>query len=170
MWVSAQEASGILEVAQWPEVDHEELLRTCPGGLFVLRLARDTSTARSWAARAAAVRDQADVGALARIQVRGRLEANGTLPLVATVCGYPVLTAQLVDLMSVSPRRIRLELAEPDPSATWVGLLRGRRLLTGPGPSWLLLGVEPGLGGAPRAREHPLSPGASRETMWTRWT
>jgi len=162
------DAHRVHEVAQWPQVDHDALLALCPAGVFVLRLSHGAvDPGRSWRARAAALRDQTDVGDFARIQVRARLEDHGTLPLVATICGYPVLLAELVDLVSVGPGRVRLAMVPPDPFAAWLDPLRSRRLVTSPGPSWLLLGSQPYLRQAGRACPTD-APGPGRDTMWAR--
>ena len=105
-------------------------------------------------------------GPLARFQVRVRIEEHGPMPFVATVCGYPVLLAELTDLPPVSPGRVRPELTEPtEPTdATQPGrdpgprCSDGRRLVTSPGPPWLWLGAQPFLGRATRSRERPPFP------------
>lgn len=163
------DAHRVREIAQWPEVDHDALLALCPAGVFVLRLSQGAvDPGGSWRARAAALRHQTDVGDFARIQVRARLEDHGTLPVVATICGYPVLLAELVDLASVGPGRVRLALVPPDPLAAWLAPLRSRRLVTSPGPTWLLLGSQPYLRRAGSAWPSDPPPGSGRDTMWAR--
>ena len=50
----------------------------------------------------------------------------------------------------------------------WCRLLEGRRLVTSPGPRWLLLGAQPYLGRAARARQRGETVGAGRSTTWPR--
>jgi hypothetical protein len=149
----------VREVARRPELDHGELLDASPHGVFVLRLGRDAvSPSGSWPERATALRGLRDVGPLARIQVRLRIHEHGPLPFVATVCGYPVLLARLTDLPPVTPGRVRAELTEPEHGSPWPALVERSRLITSPGPPWLLLGSQPFLGRATRRRERPPFP------------
>ena len=153
------DAARVHEVARRPELDHGELLTACPSGVFVLRIGRAVAAASgSWRERAAAVSEQRDVGPLARVQVRLRIQEHGPLPFVVTVCGYPVLLAELTDLPPISPGRVRAELAELEPGRPWPALVRAHRLITSPGPPWLLLGRQPFLGRATRRRERPPFP------------
>jgi hypothetical protein len=85
---------------------------------------------------------------------------------VATVCGYPVLTADLVSLAVTADDRLDLGL---EPPGAWAALLEHRRLVTSPGPPWLVLGEQPYLGRAQRARDRGEPVGAGRSTTWTRW-
>jgi len=150
----------VREVARRPERDHSDLLRVSPGGLFVLRLGPDAVVpSGTWRERTEAVGDLRDVGPLARFQVRVGIQQHGPLPFVATACGYPVLLAGLSDLPPVAPGRVRPDLTAPEPgTGRWTRLLRARRLITSPGPPWLLLGSQPFLGRAIRARERPPFP------------
>jgi hypothetical protein len=149
----------VREVARRPEVDHGELLGASPHGVFVLRLGRGVvAPSGSWAERATALREMPDVGPLARVQVRLRIHEHGLVPFVATVCGYPVLLAGLTDLPPVAPGRVRAELTEPEHASRWLPKVVRSRLITSPGPPWLLLGSQPFLGRATRRRERPPFP------------
>jgi hypothetical protein len=164
MWVSAREASRIFEVeaGMGRQQSRRVLLAgvaACPSGVFVLRIGRDVAApSGSWRARAAAVSEQRNVGPLARVQVRLRIQEHGPLPFVVTVCGYPVLLAELTDLPPIAPGRVRAELAELERRRLWPALVRAHRLITSPGPPWLLLGWQPFLGRATRRRERPPFP------------
>jgi hypothetical protein len=165
------------EAARRPERDHADLLRASPSGVFVVRIGRDAALPTgTWHERAARISDLRDVGPLARFQTRVRIQQYGPLPFVGTVCGYPVLLALLTDLPPVAPGRVRAELTDPEltdpelnglelnglgttaPATHWTDLLCGRRLITSPGPPWLLLGSQPFLGRATRGRERPPFP------------
>jgi hypothetical protein len=100
------------------------------------------------------------------LHVRALLDLHGRLPAVFTVCGYPVLTAGLVSFRHAADQEVELGLERPGP---WAGLLEDRRLVTSPGPRWLVLGAQPYLGRAARARERGEQVGAARSTTWSRW-
>ncbi len=52
-------------------------------------------------------------------------------------------------------------------AGAWTALLQRRRLVTSPGPPWLLIGAQPYLGRAARAREARGWRGDPRRTVWT---
>jgi hypothetical protein len=143
-------------LAAWPEVDHTEVLARCPGGVLVVRLGRGDEPAPhdTWQGRADRLRVQPGAGVMARAQVRARIEEHGPLPLVVTVCGYPVLLAELTGLAALpeadpgghhwAERRVVLEMRPPtDRSAARTAVVAERRLVTSAGPAWLLLGAQP---------------------------
>src|SRR3954469_744674 len=80
--------AAVRRLAAWSAADHAEVLAQCPGGLVVVRLGRGKE-------RALSVDTQAGAGQIIRVQVRARIEQHGSVPLVATVCGYPVRLAEL---------------------------------------------------------------------------
>ncbi len=152
--VTAYDADRVRDLASRPEVDHRELLRASPAGVFVLRLSCSVrSLPEPWHERAAFLTEQDDVRGLARVQVRARIADAGPLPFVATICGFPVLLAELADLQPSDPGRVHADLTRPSPERRWVHHVTGRRLTTSAGPRWLLLGSQPYLGGTRRARE-----------------
>jgi hypothetical protein len=161
----------VRSLAGWPTLDHAELTASSAGGVVVVRLGPgcEPEAEWSWERRADTWRAQPDVGLFARIQVRGRIAAYGPLPCVITVCGFPVLTADLHDVRGGEQSHRPMALMELAPAGPWAGLLEERRLVTIPGPAWLLLGAQPYLGRAARAREAGEWRGAPRATTWNRW-
>jgi len=155
-------------LAEWTPLDHGELDRSCPGGVLVARLGpgREPEPAWSWDERVAAWSAHPDVGLYARLQVAGRLADHGRLPFVVTLCGYPVLTADLTGIRGdpTHPGAAVMDLAEAGP---WTRLLERRRLVTSPGPPWLLTGAQPYLGRAARARTATTWRGDPRRTVWS---
>jgi hypothetical protein len=162
------DAERVAGVAGWPAVEHTVLLAESPCGVFVARLGpgREVSALATWEQSAAAVRVQADLGFPAWAQAKALLGVGGRLPFVASVCGFPVLLADLVSLRGGFGRDLELGL---EPAGPWRHLLDQRRLVTAPGPPWLLLGHQPYLGRAQRARDRGEPVGAGRESTWTRW-
>lgn len=154
-------------LAAWPEVAHEQLLDACPGGVIVVRLGpgEEPTGTWSWERRAEEFARQPSVGFAAWLQVSAYLGVHGRLACVVTVCGYPVL---LADLVAFHERDGTVELGLERPGA-WCRLLEGRRLVTSPGPRWLVLGAQPYLGRAARARERGEPVNAGRSTTWSRW-
>jgi hypothetical protein len=162
------DAERVADLGRWTSADHAALLAACRGGVFVLRLGRHTpvSVLDPWAERAAGLRVQADVGFAARLQARAHLAAYDSLPFVATVCGFPVLCGDLASLRGLPDDRVELGL---EPAGAWQHVLEARRLVTSPGPPWLLLGRQPYLGRAQRAHDRGEPVGAGRSTTWSRW-
>jgi hypothetical protein len=105
------------------------------------------------------------LGFSAWLQVQAQLAEHGALACVVTVCGYPVLLADLVSFEGADDQ-VRLGLDTP---GEWSTRLHERRLVTSPGPRWLLLGEQPHLGRAARACERREPVNACRSTTWTRW-
>jgi len=162
----------VRELGRWQVVDHEELLASCPGGVFVMRLgpgAEPDATA-PWGSVAEALRVQPYLGFPAWLQVAALVSAYAPLPCVATVCGYPVLLADLVSFRSRADEEAGDQVVLGlEPAGEWAGLLARRRLVTSAGPPWLVLGAQPYLGRAARARARGEPVGAARSTTWTRW-
>jgi hypothetical protein len=158
---------AVRHLARWSALDHATLLDACPGGVLVVRLGRGEEPAPgdSWAQRAEAVRTQPYLGFAAWLQVSAYVAAYGRLACAVTVCGYPVLLADLTSFRAGSDT-VELSLAEP---GAWSRLLHERRLVTSPGPRWLLLGAQPYLGRAARAQERGEPVDAGRSTIWSRW-
>jgi hypothetical protein len=158
----------VLALAARPPVDHAELLASCPTGVLVIRLPPGAEPAgdTSWERRADAVRIQPHLGFPAWAHLRARLVRRGRLACVATVCGYPVLTADLVSVRSTADDRLELGL---ESAGEWEACVERRRLVTGSGPAWLLLGEPPYLGRARSAHDRGEPVGAARSTTWSRW-
>jgi hypothetical protein len=154
-------------LARWQAIGHQDLLDACPGGVLVVRLGpgEEQDSSWDWERRAETVRLQPAVGFAAWLQVNALLAVSGRLACVVTVCGYPVLTADLVSFRGVGDQ-VDLGLERP---GTWASLLHERRLVTSPGPRWLVLGAQPYLGRAARAQERGEPVGAGRSTTWERW-
>ncbi|HEX3931859.1 MAG TPA: hypothetical protein VHW64_14230 [Nocardioides sp.] len=160
---------AVRALAQWHSLDHDALLAACPGGVFVIRLGRglEPAASASWSERASSIARQPYLGFAAWVQVRARLAGAGRLGCVVTVCGYPVLLADLVSFGARDVGEVPIGLEPPGP---WAGLLHQRRLVTSPGPAWLLLGGQPSLGRAGRSRVLGEPVNAGRSTTWSRWT
>ena len=160
--------SQVRALGGWPCLDHDVLLAACPGGVLVVRLApgEEPDPGWSWEKRADAWRVQPDLGFASWLQGCALVSVYGTLPCVVTVCGYPVLVADLVSFRAGGHDRVELGLQKP---GAWASLLDQRRLVTSPGPPWLVLGAQPYLGRAQRARERGEPVNAGRATTWTRW-
>ncbi len=154
-------------LARWTPVDHDELMAASPGGVLVVRLGpgREPRDDWPWDRRVEVCRRQPEIALVAWLQVRAHLRTCGRLACVVTVCGFPVLLADLVCFDPDGAGSVDLGLERP---GAWSRLLEERRLVTSPGPSWLLLGNQPYLGRAARARERGEPVGAGRSTVWSR--
>jgi hypothetical protein len=158
---------SVRHLARWSALDHATLLGACPGGVFVVRLGRGEEPAPgdTWEERAETLSSQPYLGFAAWLQIGAYLAAHGRLACVGTVCGYPVLLADLTSFKAQGDGvRLGLERA-----GEWSRLLHERRLVTSPGPRWLLLGAQPYLGRAARAHERGEPVNAGRSTTWSRW-
>ncbi len=155
-------------LARWERVDHDELVAAAPGGVLVVRLGpgREPGDDWSWDRRVEACRRQPEIALVAWLHVRALLRAHGRLACVVTVGGFPVVLADLVSCDPDGEGHVDLGLERP---GGWSRLLEERRLVTSPGPPWLLLGAQPYLGRAARAREREEPVGAGRSTTWGRW-
>ena len=87
----------------WAPIEHEDLLAACPGGVLVVRLGPgdEPENTWSWDRRVDAFQRQPYLGFAAWLQVRAYLAVHGRLASVVTVCGYPVLLADLVSLLGI---------------------------------------------------------------------
>jgi len=155
-------------LARWAPVDHDELMAASPGGVLVVRLGPGMEPGDDWPwdRRVEACRRQPEIALIAWLQIRAHLRTCGRLACVVTVCGFPVLLADLVRFDPDGAGNVNLGLERP---GDWSLVLEERRLVTSPGPSWLLLGSQPYLGRAARARERGERVGAGRSTVWGRW-
>ena len=165
--ITSRQASHNLAGAAGIGREHAALLEACPGGVLVIRLARgeEPASGDSWEQRAEAIRVQPHLGFADWLEVCAHLAVHGRLAMVVTVGDHPVL---LADLVSFHGRGELVELGLERPGE-WAGLLAGRRLVTGPGPRWLMLGSRPTPGRAAHGRERGEPVGAGRSTTWSRW-
>ena len=142
------EDARVRALLDWPVVDPVALRDTCKQGLFVARL-RDLRSEPGNAEPGNAEPNSLPGGDLAqrqwqlspwvRLEMRRVVEAQGFLPLVATVCGFVASGADITAVWpgaSGSGQGSTLDLEEP---GTWFEEFRNRRFVTGPGSAWLLL-------------------------------
>lgn len=91
----------------------------------------------------AAIRSGWRLSPYARLRIRLRVERDGFMPLVATVCGFVVLGA---DLVAACPDDERLDAhlsderstVDLEPPGRWFEPMRAARFVTGPGSPWSL--------------------------------
>jgi hypothetical protein len=117
-----------------PVVDSGAVFRECPTGLFLDR--RVVDVLRLEELGFAAIEDLR-LGAWGAAFLGLSIRGDGPMPYVATVCGFVVLGAEIVDVTSGANDRHQLRLADPGP---WFEAWRGRRWPTGAGREWSLLG------------------------------
>ena len=155
-------------LARRAPVDHDELLAASPGGVLVVRMGPGSEPGDdwSWTRRVEAYRRQPEIALVAWLQVQAHLWVHQRLACVVTVCGYPVLLADLVSFDPAAAGEVELGL---EPPGDWSRLLHEHRLVTSPGPPWLLLGAQPYLRGAEQARDRGEPVNEGRSTTWSRW-
>ncbi len=112
------------------------------------------------------MRFQPYVGFPTWLTVWAFLGVHHRLACVVTVRGFPALLADLVSFEATDDDSVELGLERP---GAWSDLLAGRRLVTSPGPPWLLLGAQPYLGRAAQVHARGEPVGAGRSTTWSRW-
>jgi len=128
---------AVLELASRRPMTQDEVSAACPGLLFV---------ARRWVDLLASPEDQVET--LTRhwdLGVRGsnivlvvQTRVRGSVPFVATLCGFVVFGADLRRLMGErGGRTYRMEVEAP---GDWFEAFRGRRLHYGPGRDFVLRG------------------------------
>jgi hypothetical protein len=72
--------------------------------------------------------------------MRVRIDRDGYFPLVATVCGYVVASAEVVEVYLQGTRSEPRGAFRLRPAGEWFEAFRGRRLVTGPGRPWWIFG------------------------------
>jgi hypothetical protein len=143
-------------LVDWPRVDELDLAEACPRELFVARLGptRGLDLLSPRPEQLEAAGRSRDLSPWTRLLLQLRITRHGSVPFVATVCGYVAvgadITALAVDRGSGPEQAptgadtircggdrelIRFELGEP---GEWFETLRGRRLRTGRGGPWIL--------------------------------
>ena len=130
--------SQVRATAARPPVDEHHLMRVCPVGIYVARLARDRSldTSAAWDEQARAVAPQPPLPPMtaAVIGVRHRL-ADGRLPWVATVSGFVVFGGEATGWRREGDGSSVVDLERPGP---WYGDVAGRWFAFGRGRHWCL--------------------------------
>lgn len=137
------ERDRVEALAEWPRVAGDEIVRTCPEGVYVARVAPHASLnlGDSWGALVtglAAVPD--DLSAVTGAFIRSRIEDRGFLPWVATVCGFVSVGADLTGFHAPTEGVATFVLRTP---SEWFETVRGRRFETGPGRPWSIWGWQP---------------------------
>jgi hypothetical protein len=140
------DAGRVLALRESEPLGDDELDAWCPHGLFVAR--REVGVALPWRDQAAAISGGWDFSALTAVWLYVRIERWGSVPLVATIGGYPTMCADIVGV-DVDPGHVlrgslvrqprRLVLAE---ASAWCDAVRGRRVLSGPGREWWIRGLD----------------------------
>lgn len=122
----------VIELAGRPELDGATADAATPGGLFVAR--RDVDVLAPEGEQRATLRGGWGFSPLAALIVRVRVAQHGHVPLVATVGGFVVTGANILEVLGSSDG-YHLVLREPGP---WFETFRARRFPTGPGRPWVL--------------------------------
>jgi hypothetical protein len=112
----------VAELIARPPVLDAELDDRFPHGLFVARRTRGLDAGWKFSPWTC-------------VWMRVRIERHGSFPLVATIGGYVVHGADILDATTAGT----LRLAERGP---WFAPLLGRRLPTGPGRPWWIRGLD----------------------------
>ena len=136
------DARRVADLERWPTVGDDVLDRACPRGIFIAR--RDVDLDTPAATQRETVRADWPISPYTAVLLRSRIEASGSLPFVATVCGFVALGADLTGLVATAHGSYLLELDEP---GAWFEPLRGRRIPTGPGRPWVIRRGRPYAGG-----------------------
>jgi hypothetical protein len=114
-----ERVSALLATTQ---ITESELDARCPHGLFVARRTENLGSGWrfSW---------------WTCVWLRVRIERHGPFPLLATVGGFVVAAADILDATTAGT----LLLAD---AGTWSATLVRRRLVTGPGRDWWIRGLD----------------------------
>jgi hypothetical protein len=137
------EHDRVQALAAWSHVESEELVRTCPDGVYVARLGPDAEFILDtpWDAQIEVLSAVPhDLSAVTRAFVRSRIQSHGLLPWVATVCGFVAVGADLEGFRTDAEGESSFVLARP---GHWFETLCGRRFETGPGRPWSVWGWQP---------------------------
>jgi hypothetical protein len=142
------EQESVEALAAWPVLSDDLVAAALPGGAFVAR--RDVDLLPGAPDLVEALRGGWALSPLTAVWIRVRIGSHGHLPLVATVGGFVAGGAEITGLVTAGASGYRLDLRAPGP---WFDALAGRRLPTGPGRPWVVLGWQPS---TPRGRRwHP---------------
>lgn len=91
-----------------------------------------------------AVRSGWRLSPYARLRIRVRVDRDGFMPFVATVCGFVVLGANLVDARPDQRPDVEANstdertVLDVEPPGAWFDTFRASRFVTGPGSPWTL--------------------------------
>lgn len=132
------DASRIHDLVSRATVEHSEVLSACPDGVFVAR--RDLDATAEPDQQLQALQEGWEFSLPTALWLMVLIDHQGTFPLVATVCGYVVIGAEIED--------IRIRRLRPEPRADlvlreageWFETFSGHRLPTGRGRPWSILG------------------------------
>ena len=128
------DSARVDELVSRPPVERGAVTRECPFGLFLDRRVVDV---RGFQVLGTGAVDELRLGSWGGAILGISIRQHGPLPYVATVCGFVVLGADIVDVLPGADGRCRLDLTDAGP---WFESWRGRRWPTGPGREWTLLG------------------------------
>lgn len=134
------DAAAVCRLLERPALAAANLDEVCRREMFVARVRRADVLA-SWEERLAAVRTGWHLSPYARLRIKLRVERDGFLPFLATVCGFVVLGADLVAALRAPDDRTVLDLRQP---GAWFTPLQHTRFVTGPGGPWTLWSAERG--------------------------
>ena len=119
----------VRELAARPHAQASKMTRLCRRGTFVARL-NPLSPPRSepgWY-----------VSPWARVWIRHSISTVGYYPFVATVSGFVVQGAEVIDV-ELHPHGIQVRTSfVTRPAGEWYDAFRGKRFSTGPGGPWLI--------------------------------
>lgn len=134
------EKAAVCRLLDRPALAAANLDEACRREMFVGRVRR-ADVAAPWEAQLASVRTGWHLSPYARLRIKLRVERDGFLPFVATVCGFVVLGADLVAACRTPDDRTVLDLRPP---GAWFAPLQHTRFVTGPGGPWTLWSAERG--------------------------
>jgi hypothetical protein len=124
--------SDVRRLAGRPFVDVSRLERPCPHGLYIARLARtvEVDVSVAWPDLAARLGTRPPMPAWTAALLAVRMSAWGTLPWIATLCGWVVFGADARGFREDDEHGVSFDL---DPPGVWFRALDRRRLPTSPG-------------------------------------
>jgi hypothetical protein len=134
------EVALVQRLAEWPHLRAAELDALCPAGVFIAR--RRVHVDWSDAERDAAVSSGWLLSPWTLVWLVTRIKQHGAVPLVATLCGFVVHGAEIVDarVADAEQRPCQLTLRRP---GLWFDEVRNHRFTSPAGASWTLRGWPP---------------------------
>lgn len=137
--VRLYDAAAVHRLLERPILTAVDLDPACREEMFVARVSPKVA-----AGGMAAIRSGWRLSPYARLRIRLRIERDGFMPLVATVCGFVVLGANMVAARPDQADRPTAHLSDGrsvidlDPPGRWFEPMREARFVTGPGSPWTL--------------------------------
>jgi hypothetical protein len=133
------EEERVRELTTRPVVAADVVDELCPHGLFLGRVSRDRRIEVSAGRRELeqAVCAGWRLSPFHRVLIISRVQRFGPMPFLATLCGYVVLGAEVLDLAPAEGDSTAFTLAEP---GAWFARFERGRLLAGAGRSCLIWG------------------------------